>query len=1051
MTIPCKPDDDKVGLEDWQQIIKIREEYAAACRLGESPRIEDHLGRVPDAARVLLRELIIADIEARRERGEQPTPSDYATRFLGDTPTIAEAFREAEESTADYPSRPGPGEPAPASSPPGSPFGPYEDQGEIGRGGMGAVHRVRDPILNRDLALKVIFAEADARPALRRRFLDEAQITSQLQHPGVPPIHECGTLPDGRPYYTMKLVKGRTLSELLKERPDPSTDLPRFLAIFEQVAQAIAYAHSKRVVHRDLKPANIMVGAFGEVQVMDWGLARLLGQPEPPGEADPEDSIVRTHGNGEGRLSRTGDTMGTPAYMAPEQALGQISRIDERTDVFALGSILCAILTGSPAYRGGSAQVLIARAARADLADALARLEACDTDPELKDLARTCLNPDPDARPRDGAAVAQQVAAYQELVRLRLHQAELAQVEAEARAEEEQKRRIVADELTREAQARAAAERSRRLRTVALAGSLVALAVLAGGAGLWWLRRIDADQQQADRLLAAAEGALDQARAADPKEEAPWNRADGQAQALREAIDRSSIGGRPKQRILDFLDRADRESRAARLDRELLAGLVRIRNLRQEVGEAGTLDSFRRWFRNYGVDDATDPAELGVRLGDRPEVIRIALASGLDEAAILVRSTAGGTDEWQSWIDLSSRIDPEPTRQELRQAWARKDTEQLKSLAQQPDRVGRLSPAAITLLARLVENDDRALSVSVLRDGVARHLHDLWINHDLAMLLEELGPEERTEAIGYYRVAQAIEPGTGHSLAHLLEARGRSTETEAVFRELVDRHEADARDLVCYGTYLLEKGLPANTLVDRAIRAACEAIRLRPDDAVAHHDHGNALELLGKTEEAVAAYREAIRLRPGLAEAYHNLGISLTKLDELQEATASYREAIRLAPGRAEFQGALSVALRRLGRSDEAISACQEAIKLKPDHWVAYNNLGIALAAQGMLDGAIEAFRDAIRLQPSHSDPYFNLGHALFDKGESEEAIASLRESIRLRPDKASAHDMLGNALAARGMLEEAIAAYRQAICLQPDDPISFNNLGVALARPRTA
>src|SRR5262245_38723641 len=147
---------------------------------------------------------------------------------------------------------------------------------EIGRGGMGIVLRAVDPFFGRQLAVKVLLARADERPDLARRFLDETRLTGRLQHPGIPPVHEQGTLDDGRPYFTMKLIQGRTLDALLKERASPLDDLPRFVTIFGQVCQTVAYAHSQGVIHRDLKPHNVMVGAFGEVQVMDWGLAKVL-------------------------------------------------------------------------------------------------------------------------------------------------------------------------------------------------------------------------------------------------------------------------------------------------------------------------------------------------------------------------------------------------------------------------------------------------------------------------------------------------------------------------------------------------------------------------------------------------------------------------------------------------------------------------------------------------------------------------------------------------------------------------------------------------------
>ena len=165
---------------------------------------------------------------------------------------------------------------------------------EIARGGMGAVFRAHDPVLGRDLAVKILLQHHRGTPALLHRFAEEARVAGRLQHPGVPPVYEVGLLPDGRPFIAMKLIEGSTLARLLADRQGPSADLPRFLAVFEQVCQTVGYAHSKGIIHRDLKPLNVMVGAFGEVQVMDWGLAKrvdrgssIVDRVRPQGLPDP--------------------------------------------------------------------------------------------------------------------------------------------------------------------------------------------------------------------------------------------------------------------------------------------------------------------------------------------------------------------------------------------------------------------------------------------------------------------------------------------------------------------------------------------------------------------------------------------------------------------------------------------------------------------------------------------------------------------------------------------------------------------------------------------
>src|SRR3984957_4014652 len=211
----------------------------------------------------------------------------------------------------------------------------------VGGGGMGTVYLAEDSVLGRRVALKILDLP-ELRADLSARLLREAQILGRLEHPGIVPVHDAGTLADGRAFYAMKFVEGERL-DMLARRIDA---IPDRLRIFQRICEAVAFAHARGILHRDLKPENIMVGPFGEVLVLDWGVAKILREDRTPRKAHAEVPVERSPAETKPLKTAHGTVLGTAGYMAPEQAGGEIGGLDERAEIYSLGAILRFLLSG---------------------------------------------------------------------------------------------------------------------------------------------------------------------------------------------------------------------------------------------------------------------------------------------------------------------------------------------------------------------------------------------------------------------------------------------------------------------------------------------------------------------------------------------------------------------------------------------------------------------------------------------------------------------------------------------------------------------------------
>jgi tetratricopeptide (TPR) repeat protein len=779
---------------------------------------------------------------------------------------------------------------------------------------MGEVFTAYDRVLNRTVAVKVVKRRYANSPAVTKAFLDEARITGQLQHPGIPPVHDLGNLPgeppapglvnlpDGRPFLVMKLIKGRTLAELLKERPDPAHDRPRFLHVFEQICQAVGYAHERMVIHRDLKPLNVMVGPFGEVQVMDWGLAKVLTDaPAPDGVVTPPDgSLTRIEAGGERDATHVGVLKGTPAYMPPEQARGEIDCIDRRSDVFALGAILCVVLTGQPPYTGDSPAELelaermrlrdrevIQFAARLGLLDgAFARLGGCGADPELIDLCRRCLAPNAADRLPDAKAVADAVAAYREAV--------------EARAERD---------------------------------------------------RLARNEAAVELLLGQCEDALranDAAKATLVLEQAESRAADGGAE---------HSGGR--------FARCRREL-------EMLKELDRIDDLRWtlvggELPDRTTLsDSWSESFRRFGIDVGRTSADTargqvaGAWIQDR-------VLASLD--AWFVSSPS------DDLLALLRAADADPFRDEARAAMRAGDARRLRELCDTPDALRQPVRFAIVLGER--HDVPFAHRERILLAAHHRQPDNFLVVMALGNLYPIGQPKHTQERVGWYRTALGLRPANPIvwlNLGAALNGSGDVDNAILAYEEAVRLDPSSALAHNNLGNAMLAKGDPGRAIAHYrtalsldpacalahynlglallnhgdaggAVAACGEAIRLNPRDKLAPLALGHALKAVGNLDGAVAAYRQALGLDPNFVKAHFSLASVLKVRGDRAGALAAYREAVRRDPTNAAAHNHLGNALQEAGDRDGAIAAYEQATTLDPENPRYAINLALARKA----------------------------------------------------------------------------------------------------------
>jgi tetratricopeptide (TPR) repeat protein/tRNA A-37 threonylcarbamoyl transferase component Bud32 len=900
-------------------------------------------------------------------------------------------------------------------------------------GGHGRVWLARDSAIGREVALKELRPEATGHPHVTQRFVTEARITGQLEHPGIVPVYELVTRSDdAHVYYTMRFIRGRTFRQAIRDyherraaghaRP---TELLALLESFVGVCQAVAYAHSRGVIHRDLKGQNVVLGDFGEVMVLDWGLAKVVGQAEDAPE--PDAPAIRAESVGE-YATQHGHVLGTPAYMSPEQAQGVWERVGPKTDIYSLGAILYEILAGTPPFTGGNtAEVL--RRVREEEPERPRRL--CPSAP--KALEAVCLKAiakDPERRYGSAAELAQEVRCY------------------------------LADEPVgayREPWTTRAGRWARRHKTAVVAAGVLAVSATAGLA--YAHARTVREQARTEQQRQYARRAVD-----DMYTQVAQQWLEDRLDPLQQSFLEKALASYERFAAEDAADAAIRRERA------LAYG--RVGDIRQKLGRLGDAEvAYRRALDLLGrlVADAPGEADLRdahatahTRLG-----ILLARRGSFPEAEGLLRNALEA---------LTALAEGRPSEPKYRLHLA----EANRALADLLRTNGRAREAEASF-RRAIEPLERLVAEA---PGAVGPRQDLASASDaLGILLYEQGRLKEAEAS--YRRALGLQealsagsptsPGlredlakTGNSLGLLLKEAGSAKDAEGILRRSLDHFERLASDFPLRPEYrrslargYLNLGLVLQALggpadAERAYRRAIDVhaalkgdapddFKYRRDLARASNNLGTILAADGRTAEAERAYRDALEAykklaaeaptvpdhRKALAGVEINLGSLWNAAGKPAEAEAAYSRASALLeklvaefPKVPSYRQTLALCLSNLGNTQAALSRPADA--------------------ESSYRGAVVAFEALAAESPNVPGHRANLANVLMNLGELRrpDAEATCRRASALyeglaagpaatpayRQGFARAQNNLGEVLASAHRPAEADEAFGRSI-----------------------
>jgi serine/threonine protein kinase/tetratricopeptide (TPR) repeat protein len=816
--------------------------------------------------------------------------------------------------------------------------GPYKLLEQIGEGGMGVVYVAEQSTpVKRRVAIKVIKPGMDTKEVVAR-FEAERQALALMDHPNIARVFDGGTTA-GRPYFVMELVRGLPVTDYC-DKAKLSTE--RRLRLLVQICRAVQHAHQKGIIHRDLKPSNVLVTVIdGEPvpKVIDFGVAKAVGQ-------QLSDNAVYT---------RHAQLIGTPLYMAPEQAELSGVDVDTRSDVYSLGVLLYELLTGTTPFE--------AEKFRTIGIDEMRRMIREDEPPRpsrrvstLDAKARSTVS---DRRGVDDRKLGRMLHGELDYVVMKALEKDRNRRYESATAFATDIERYLNDEAV-EACPPSAGYRVRKLlgrnrKLIMIASVLgVALLVIAGSIG--WASR-DRSLRQAS-VVSRINGSLEDADKAYnagnlPEALGAARKAEGLLDTLPE---NDSLSLKVRKRVLEF-------DTAIQLNETFLEA---IGYLDGEGDFKPRLAKYERLYQRLGIDQSETAEQIAAKVRERP--VAVELAASLDQfVQTHILSGKREDDPHCRKLMAAARLaDLDPWRDQARLAWERNDLTKLDQLAQSSS-VYDLPPATLRTIGHILffcfkNNSPGETARKFLRKVQRRHPDDLMLNLMLGSSLLYNKPTAPDEAAGFYRVVLAMRPDS----PHMYNMMGRCMRFAHKWEEAVEYYR--------------------------------HAYRLKPDHRETQESMAEVLNRTGQFEEAAAFARSCLKHRSWSSLLWAHLGEALSHISGSDEAIAAYQKATKLDPKNARILVSLGAQLISSGQTEQGVAYCREAIKLKPKAANFHYEFGVALSKRGMWEEAAVEFRHVIELDPKSPLPHLDLGRYYLQKGNMEDALASCNKAIEADP-----------------------------------------------------